>query len=142
MRLSFIEYFRTSILYELLLLNLSHDWLFVIAPKVVLKAHGSTMTLLDQSHLKHINAVVEDLSHSECRKVVYLCGSLEADCSVESVKRMLKSNVEDHGDPALFLKALILRLERYDLLRKLYKVGRNDVEQQSQSYANVFQTFR
>ncbi|XP_013872187.1 CASP8 and FADD-like apoptosis regulator a [Austrofundulus limnaeus] len=100
------------------------------------------MSPLDQSHLKYINAVAEDLSHSECRKAAYLCGSLEADCSVEFVKQMLKSNVEHRGDASLFLKALILLLGRYDLLRKLYKVGRSDMGLQSQSYANVFPTFR
>ncbi|XP_017279865.1 CASP8 and FADD-like apoptosis regulator isoform X2 [Kryptolebias marmoratus] len=94
----------------------------------------------DQSHLRDINVVAESLSSSEQRKVAYLCGSLETDCSVEVVKQMLKSNVEDHGDAPLFLKALILRLGRYDILRKVYKVGRNDVE--PRTYADVFPTFR
>lgn len=97
---------------------------------------------LDQSLLQDINAVAEALSSSECRKVLYLCGSLETDCSVEFVKQMLKSHVGGHADASLFLKALILHLERYDILKKVYKVGRRDVEHQTRTRADVFPSFR
>uniref|UniRef100_A0A1A7XIZ9 CASP8 and FADD-like apoptosis regulator n=3 Tax=Iconisemion striatum TaxID=60296 RepID=A0A1A7XIZ9_9TELE len=100
------------------------------------------MAYLDQSQLQVINVITEALSSNDCRKLIYLCESLETDCSSELVKETLKSKVENTGNAPLFLKALISCLGRYDVLKKVYKVCRTEIEQQMQTYENVFQPFR
>uniref|UniRef100_A0A1A8C1F3 CASP8 and FADD-like apoptosis regulator n=1 Tax=Nothobranchius kadleci TaxID=1051664 RepID=A0A1A8C1F3_NOTKA len=100
------------------------------------------MAHLDQSQLQMINVITEALSSSDCRKLIYLCESLETDCCAELVKETLKSKVENTGDAHLFLKALISCLGRYDVLKKVYKVCRTEIEQQMQTYENIFQPFR
>uniref|UniRef100_A0A8C6Q7H1 CASP8 and FADD like apoptosis regulator n=1 Tax=Nothobranchius furzeri TaxID=105023 RepID=A0A8C6Q7H1_NOTFU len=100
------------------------------------------MAHLDQSQLQMINVITEALSSSDCRKLIYLCESLETDCCAELVKETLKSKVENTGDAHLFLKALISCLGRYDVLKKVYKVCRTEIEQKMQTYENIFQPFR
>lgn len=84
------------------------------------------MAVPDQ--LQQINQIAEALSSGERRTLSYLCDSLDADSSVARVKETLKSKVQCHQDAHLLLPELMLRLGRFDVLRKLYRISRDDVE--------------
>ncbi|KAM4557749.1 CASP8 and FADD-like apoptosis regulator [Odontesthes bonariensis] len=88
------------------------------------------MAPVDQRHLQEINLIVESLGSCECKKLVYLCESFDSDSSAESVKDLLKSKVQEHGNaPQLFLTELTWRLGRFDIMKRVFKVSRNEVEQ-------------
>ncbi|XP_072253300.1 CASP8 and FADD-like apoptosis regulator [Leuresthes tenuis] len=87
------------------------------------------MAPVDQRHLNEINLIVESLGSCECKKLVYLCESFDTDSSVDSVKDLLKSKVQHHGNAPLFLTELTWRLGRFDIMKRVFKVSRNEVEQ-------------
>ncbi|XP_070694466.1 CASP8 and FADD-like apoptosis regulator [Pempheris klunzingeri] len=86
------------------------------------------MALLDQHQLETINHIAEALSSSERRSLFYLCGSLDLDDSVPCLKEMLKSEVMGQERGHLFLRELMLQLRRFDILRKVCKTSREEVE--------------
>ncbi|XP_049450763.1 CASP8 and FADD-like apoptosis regulator [Epinephelus fuscoguttatus] len=86
------------------------------------------MAHLDPRELQAINQTVEALSSCERRRLFYLCEILDTDNSVACVKEMLKSKVMFHERGHLFLEELMLQLKRFDILRKVYKTSRDEVE--------------
>ncbi|KAM6955343.1 CASP8 and FADD-like apoptosis regulator [Lycodopsis pacificus] len=86
------------------------------------------MALPDQLHLQAINQTAEALSSCERRRLFYLCDILDTDNSVARVKDMLKSKVMCHEMGLLFLTELMLQLSRFDILRKVFKTSRDEVE--------------
>ncbi|XP_068559309.1 CASP8 and FADD-like apoptosis regulator [Cebidichthys violaceus] len=86
------------------------------------------MALPDQLHLQAINQTAEALSSCERRRLFYLCDTLDTDNSVARVKDMLKSKVMCHERGHLFLTELMLQLSRFDILRKVFKTSRDEVE--------------
>ncbi|XP_042351205.1 CASP8 and FADD-like apoptosis regulator [Plectropomus leopardus] len=86
------------------------------------------MDLLDPRELQVINQTAEALSSCERRRLFYLCETFDTDDSVARVKDMLKSKVMCHGRDHLFLTELMLQLRRFDILRKVYKTSRDEVE--------------
>ncbi|XP_075964837.1 CASP8 and FADD-like apoptosis regulator [Anarhichas minor] len=86
------------------------------------------MALPDQLHLQAINQTAEALSSCERRRLFYLCDILDTDNSVARVKDMLTSKVMCHEMGLLFLTELMLQLSRFDILRKVFKTSRDEVE--------------
>ncbi|KAM6979376.1 CASP8 and FADD-like apoptosis regulator [Tautogolabrus adspersus] len=87
-----------------------------------------SMSVQDQHQLQAINQIAEALSSCECRRLLYLCGSLDTDHSVTYVKEILKSKVLRQERGHLLLKELMLQLRRFDILRKVCKTSRDEVE--------------
>uniref|UniRef100_A0A8C7YS35 CASP8 and FADD-like apoptosis regulator n=1 Tax=Oryzias sinensis TaxID=183150 RepID=A0A8C7YS35_9TELE len=88
------------------------------------------MAALDQrNHLYYINKIVEALSSSECRKLLFLCDNLSVDSSVQTVRETLKLQVTCHDNASQFLAEVIWRMGRYDILKELFTLSRNAVEQ-------------
>ncbi|XP_061580488.1 CASP8 and FADD-like apoptosis regulator isoform X2 [Cololabis saira] len=79
--------------------------------------------------LREINQITECLGSGDCRKVLFLCETLETDNSVNRVKEILSSKVQCHENASLFLCELVWRVGRMDILRKLYKVSGRELEQ-------------
>lgn len=98
------------------------------------------MALSNQHQLQMISLMVEALSSSECRTLVYLCESLDTDDSVTFAKEMLQRKVT-HEKGQLFMPALTLHLRRYDILRKVFKTSREEVERDPE-YRRVLSAFR
>ncbi|GLD59921.1 CASP8 and FADD-like apoptosis regulator [Lates japonicus] len=82
----------------------------------------------NQRELQAINQIVEALSSSERRRLSYLCGSLDADNSMSCAKEMLQSKVMCHDRGDLFLAEVVLQLRRFDILRKVFGISRDEVE--------------
>lgn len=85
------------------------------------------MALPDQQ-LQAINQIAEALSSGERRRLFYLCESLDTDDSVVCVKEMLKYKVMHHDTGHLLLRELMVQLRRFDILRKVCKSSRDEVE--------------
>lgn len=81
-----------------------------------------------QDKLLEIDHIAESLDSSERRRLLYLCESPETDTSVACVKEALRSIVTSRDNNGLFLAELVYRLERFDILRKLFKFSRENIE--------------
>ncbi|KAM3608382.1 uncharacterized protein V6R79_024174 [Siganus canaliculatus] len=99
------------------------------------------MALQDQHQLQVINEISEALSSTERRRLLYLLESLDMDSSVVCTKEMLKCAIQHHEMGHLLLRELILRLSRFDLLRKVCKTSRDEVER-SLSSRQILPKFR
>lgn len=86
------------------------------------------MAAPDQHQLCVINQIAEALSSCERRRLLYLCDSLDTDNSVTYVKEILKSKVLRQERGHLLLLELMLRLRRFDILRKVCKTSKDEVE--------------
>ncbi|KAF7658005.1 hypothetical protein LDENG_00019280 [Lucifuga dentata] len=86
------------------------------------------MAVTNTHLLQTVSTVAEALSSSECRRLSYLCGSLDTDESVASVKEMLNSKVMNSEMDDLFLLELMFELRRFDLLKKVFETSRDEVE--------------
>ncbi|XP_044072304.1 CASP8 and FADD-like apoptosis regulator isoform X2 [Siniperca chuatsi] len=86
------------------------------------------MALPDQRQLQTINEIAEALCDVERRRLLFLCESLDTDNSVGSLKAMLKSKVMCYERGDLFLKELMLQLRRFDILRKVFKTSKEELE--------------
>lgn len=86
------------------------------------------MALPDQHQLQAINQIAEALSSGERRRLFYLCEILDTDDSVVCVKEMLKYKVMHHDTGHLLLRELMVQLRRFDILRKVCKSSRDEVE--------------
>lgn len=92
--------------------------------------------------LQTINQVVEQLNGSERVRLLYLCESLETDTSSESLKEVLGRKVlYDGGTGQMLLGELMVRMRRFDILRKVCKTSRDEVER-SLSSRHFVPTFR
>ncbi|XP_055004921.1 CASP8 and FADD-like apoptosis regulator isoform X2 [Boleophthalmus pectinirostris] len=74
--------------------------------------------------------LVEDLSESERRTLVFLCGSRESEHSPAHARGVLEGAVRSSERPGQVVKELLVQLRRLDLLRKLCHCGRDEVERQ------------
>ncbi|CAJ1079218.1 CASP8 and FADD-like apoptosis regulator [Xyrichtys novacula] len=99
------------------------------------------MAVAEQHQLRVINQVAEALSTSERRKILYLCGSLDTDHSEAFVKEILKSKVLSQERGHLLLTELLLQLRRFDILRKVFKTSRDEVER-TLTYIQCLPRFR
>nr|XP_046261185.1 CASP8 and FADD-like apoptosis regulator [Scatophagus argus] len=86
------------------------------------------MAAPDQYQLQVINQIAEALSSDERERLFYLCGSWDTDNSVVCLKEMLKCKVMHHGTDNQLLGELMLELRRFDILRKVCKTSRDEVE--------------
>lgn len=75
-----------------------------------------------------INEIAEALGSGDCRRLLFLCGVLDTDSSVGRVKEILKSKAQCQEDASLFLRELVWRVGRIDILKKVYQVSGNEVE--------------
>ncbi|KAM4731503.1 CASP8 and FADD-like apoptosis regulator [Anableps anableps] len=96
------------------------------------------MSPLEDLYLR-INVVAEDLSIGDRKKAIYLCGSLVMDSSVAFVSETLRLKVDFEGE---FIISVLWQLGRYDILKKVYKVGRNEIDKRIQTYGQVLPKFR
>lgn len=78
--------------------------------------------------LQTINQVVDELDGSERTRLLYLCESFETDTSAETLKEILGSKVLHHDAGQLLLSELMVRLRRFDILRKVCKTSRDEAE--------------
>nr|XP_020450436.1 CASP8 and FADD-like apoptosis regulator [Monopterus albus] len=82
-----------------------------------------------EQHLPQvIPQMIEALSSTEVAALIYLCGRSETDSSSVDVKEMLESKVILHENSLLFLAALMWQLRRLDIMRKLFKTSREELE--------------
>lgn len=86
------------------------------------------MAIPDQFQLQAINEIAESLSSCERRTLFYLCENLGTDHSAVCMKELLKSKVMGHQNAHLFLAELMWRLGRLDILKKVCKVSRDDLQ--------------
>lgn len=89
-----------------------------------------------------INVIVEDLTSWDRKKAIYLCGSFAVDSSLAHFRETLRAKVDRENNPPLFIKSVLCHLGRYDILKRVYNVGRKDVEKQIQTYGQVLPRFR
>ncbi|XP_070771072.1 CASP8 and FADD-like apoptosis regulator isoform X2 [Enoplosus armatus] len=82
----------------------------------------------DQHQLQAINEIAEALCSGERRRLFYLCESWDTDNTVACLKEMLKSKLMCYERDHLFLTELMLQLRRFDILRKVCKTSREEVE--------------
>lgn len=87
----------------------------------------------DQHQVQTINQIVEDLSTNECKSLFYLCEALDMDDEVTCAKEILNRKVTSYENGQLFLAQLMLHLRRFDLLRKVLKISREQVERDVQN---------
>uniref|UniRef100_UPI0037E9395F CASP8 and FADD-like apoptosis regulator n=1 Tax=Semicossyphus pulcher TaxID=241346 RepID=UPI0037E9395F len=85
------------------------------------------MAVPDQHQLQVINNIAEALNSCERRRLLYLCGSLDTDHTEACVKEML-SKVLRQERGHLLLKELMVRLRRFDILRKVCKTSKDEME--------------
>lgn len=99
------------------------------------------MALPDQHQFQAINQIVEELSTSECRRLFYLCESLDMDDGMVCAKEMLKRKVMCDENGHLLLAELMLHLRRFDILKEVLKTNREQVERALQ-YRQLLPRFR
>ncbi|XP_035532196.1 CASP8 and FADD-like apoptosis regulator isoform X1 [Morone saxatilis] len=99
------------------------------------------MALENQHQLQVINQILESLNGNECRRLLYLCESPDMDSSVACMKEMLQCKVMSHDTGDLYLRELLLHLRRFDILRKVCKTSRDEVER-AMTYRQVLPRFR
>ncbi|XP_042162849.1 CASP8 and FADD-like apoptosis regulator isoform X1 [Oncorhynchus tshawytscha] len=76
-----------------------------------------------------INRICEDLSSGECRRLLYLCGSLDTDrCGSDHVREVLNSWLSRGQVDQLYLVELLFRLRRFDLLKKEFHISKQEVD--------------
>ncbi|XP_041724526.2 CASP8 and FADD-like apoptosis regulator [Coregonus clupeaformis] len=76
-----------------------------------------------------ISRICEDLSSGECRRLLYLCGSLDTDsCGSDHVREVLTSWLSRGRVDHLYLVELLFRLRCFDLLKKLFHISKQEVE--------------
>ncbi|KAJ8392635.1 hypothetical protein AAFF_G00073090 [Aldrovandia affinis] len=75
-----------------------------------------------------INLIAEELSTDECKTLRYLCGNLAPHCCVEDVRGMLKSKINCGEVDRMFLLELMLRMRRFDILKKVLRTNKQEAE--------------
>ena len=86
------------------------------------------MAVADYGQLQAINQIAEALSSSERRRLFYLCDSSpDAEDCMARVKETLTSKVACQDGGTLFLVELLMQLRRFDILRRVCGIGRDEV---------------
>ncbi|XP_073701124.1 CASP8 and FADD-like apoptosis regulator [Garra rufa] len=81
------------------------------------------------SSLYHtISQITDELSTDECKRVSYLCGSLDTDKFSTDPRGMLQSVLCKMRMDNVFLMELILKIKRYDLLSEVMSTNKSTVE--------------
>ncbi|MGH0128312.1 UNVERIFIED_CONTAM: hypothetical protein FKN15_001286 [Acipenser sinensis] len=75
-----------------------------------------------------INRIYEELSNDESQMLIYLCSDLEGGCSKQDVKEVLKSQIKSGVVDHLVLAELLYRIKRFDLLKKILRSNKKQVE--------------
>ncbi|XP_028292117.1 CASP8 and FADD-like apoptosis regulator [Gouania willdenowi] len=87
------------------------------------------MAPVDHRQLQQISQIAEALSSEERTTLSYLCESTVRDPSPAQVKDLLSLKVVGCDEsPQLFLAELLLRLGRYDIMKKVCGVSRDAME--------------
>ncbi|XP_019945252.1 CASP8 and FADD-like apoptosis regulator isoform X2 [Paralichthys olivaceus] len=86
------------------------------------------MAVTDQRELQVISQIAEALSSSERRSLFYLCESPQTDDSTACAKEMLKNKVICQDGGQLFLAELLSQLRRFDILRRVCRISKEEVE--------------
>ncbi|XP_056145366.1 CASP8 and FADD-like apoptosis regulator [Lampris incognitus] len=86
------------------------------------------MALAEVHLLRTINELAGALDSDECRRLLYLCGSLDSDSSVAHVEEMLRSQLIRGEINYLFLIELLSELRRFDILKKMFRTSKDEVE--------------
>lgn len=106
------------------------EFLFRSRHFVIFNAERATlfdMALPEQ--LQAINQITEALGSEERRTLLYLCGALDPDDSVSGMREMLTRKVMQHDEGGhLFLRELMVKLRRFDILRRVFKSSKEEVE--------------
>ncbi|XP_072300335.1 CASP8 and FADD-like apoptosis regulator isoform X2 [Eucyclogobius newberryi] len=78
--------------------------------------------------------LVDALSETERRTLVFLCGSLDSEHSPAQARTVLEGTVSSSERPGQVVPELLVQLRRLDLLRRLCQCGRDEVERQSSTH--------
>lgn len=79
--------------------------------------------------LQAINQITEALGSEERRTALYLCGDLDPDDSVAGMRETLTRKVMQHDQGGhLLLRELMVKLRRFDILRRVLNSSREEVE--------------
>lgn len=77
--------------------------------------------------LQMVNGIAEELSADDRSRLCYLCGVLDPDSCVAGVRDMLKSRLSQGQADHLFLVELLFRLKRFDVLKKVFRINKQDI---------------
>ncbi|KAG9349262.1 hypothetical protein JZ751_027705 [Albula glossodonta] len=75
-----------------------------------------------------IGQIAEQLSTNESRTLLYLCGDLGPHSCVDDVRGMLTSKVDSGEVDRIFLLELMLRMRRFDILKKVLRTNKEEAE--------------
>ncbi|KAI4884173.1 hypothetical protein NFI96_030575 [Prochilodus magdalenae] len=89
-----------------------------------------------------VNRVVEALSKEECRTLLYLCSDLLSTDCVEDCRGALITLTNQSPPGDAFLKEVLFRLRRFDLLKRLLRTTRKDVEEMLKANGRVVSDYR
>ncbi|XP_066497385.1 CASP8 and FADD-like apoptosis regulator [Hoplias malabaricus] len=84
-----------------------------------------------------INRIVEELNSEECKRLSYLCGTLNTGQRMVSLRDMLKSLMDQLEMDHVFLMELMLRMKRYDLLKCVLGTTKSEAEGLLQNGRNL-----
>ncbi|XP_051564999.1 CASP8 and FADD-like apoptosis regulator isoform X2 [Myxocyprinus asiaticus] len=73
--------------------------------------------------------ITDELSTDECKRISYLCGTLDTDTFSADPRGMLQSVLCQIRMDNVFLTKLILNIKRYDLLRDVLGTNKSTVEE-------------
>ncbi|XP_022519644.2 CASP8 and FADD-like apoptosis regulator [Astyanax mexicanus] len=90
---------------------------------------GSAGTAVSQQ-ISHsvMNRIVEELSEEERKRLVYLCGALDSERCADHVREMLLMLMEQEQMNRQLLMELMVRMQRYDLLKCVLNTTRTEAE--------------
>uniref|UniRef100_A0A3B1KI18 CASP8 and FADD-like apoptosis regulator b n=1 Tax=Astyanax mexicanus TaxID=7994 RepID=A0A3B1KI18_ASTMX len=71
---------------------------------------------------------VEELSEEERKRLVYLCGALDSERCADHVREMLLTLMEQEQVNRQLLMELMVRMQRYDLLKCVLNTTRTEAE--------------
>ncbi|XP_051997818.1 CASP8 and FADD-like apoptosis regulator isoform X2 [Xyrauchen texanus] len=72
--------------------------------------------------------IIDELSTDECKRICYLCGTLDTDTFSADPRGMLQSVLCQIRMDYMFLTELILKIKRCDLLRNVLSTNKSTVE--------------
>ncbi|XP_026877493.2 CASP8 and FADD-like apoptosis regulator [Electrophorus electricus] len=81
-----------------------------------------------EQHTHIISQIVEQLSAEERKRVSYLCGARELDRCAADARAMLQRAMSQAAADYAFLLELVLRIRRYDLLKRVLGTSKAEVE--------------
>lgn len=102
---------------------------FVQKRGLVTLAQATLFDMALPEQLQAINQITEALCSEERRTLLYLCGALDPDDSVSGMREMLTRKVMQHDEGGhLLLRELMVKLRRFDILRRVFKSSKEEVE--------------